>query len=333
MAITALSGPVISYGVTTGNSTTGVTGQVADYNDQRAPSVADLGYALMDPRAAYNYAPAGAVTAKTFGLYNGVGLVDVIPAAKSSIAVVAAITASSSLDSTSLTLQAASTGRGTISATLIAPENGATLSSVLMLGSSTDVQYEDFGESATINLWSPSNLGRAVSVQLSSYLDTPWTVHGRDVYGFKISATVTMSSVGSYESSFGGVTAQTFRYIDGVYTSSTPSSTGITGVGTADIYGFPLKVPYFGQQTIQVSVSSAALVGGALISLTSANATLASTLTATSTTPDVRGTFISSVGSSGSYRIQIQVTPAASAIAAITASDVSPLFGVTQYSS
>jgi hypothetical protein len=167
---------------------------------------------------------------------------------------------------------------------------------------------------------------------LTSYTDSPWTVHGRDEYGYKISASVTISSIGSYESSYGGTTTQTFRYVDAVYTSSTPSSTGFTGVGTADIYGFPLKVSYFGQQTVQVSVSSAALVGGALISLTSANATLASTLTATSTTPNVRGTFISSVGSSGSYRIQIKVTPAASAIAAVTSTNVSPLFGVTQYS-
>lgn len=332
MGITAESGPFVQFGITVGGSTDGLTGRPADYNDQRAPMLSDLGYALADPRAAYSYAPGGAVTNKIFGLYNGVGLVDVVPTAKSSIAIVAAITASSSLASTTLTLQAGSTARGTFDTSLVAPESGATITSILMLGSSTDNQYEDFGTSGTVNLWSPSNVGRAVSVALTSYTDSPWTIHGRDAYGYKISATVTMSSVGSYESSYGGTTLQTFRYIDGVYTSSTPSSTGIAGVGTADIYGFPLLVPYFGQQTVQVSVSSAALIGGALIAMTSANGTLGSTLTATSTTPDVRGTFISSVGSSGSYRVQIKVTPSASAVAAITSTNVAPLFGLTQYS-
>jgi len=331
MGITANSGPLLQYGITTGGSTDGLTGNVADYNDQRAPSVSDLGYALMDPRAAYAYAPGGSVTNKTMAFFNSVGLIDVVPPAKSSVAVVAAVTASSSLASTALTLQAGSTTRGTFDTTIVAPESGATIS-VLMLGSSTDNQYEDMGTTGAINLWSPTNVSRAVSVILSSYTDTAWTVHGRDEYGYKISAGMSMSSVGSFESSFGGTTTQTFRYIDAIYTSSTPSSTGILGVGTTDTYGFPLKVPYFGQQTVQVSVSSAALVGGALIALTSANATLASTLTATSTTPNVRGTFISSVGSSGSYRLQIRVTPAASAIAAVASSDISPLFGVTQYS-
>jgi hypothetical protein len=333
MAITARSGPAINFGVTTYGSTDGITGNSADYNDQRGPSLSDLGAGLLDPRAAFNYANGAVVTQPVYGLYGGVGLIDVVPTAKSSIAIVAAITASSSLASTSLTLQAASTGRGTVATTFVAPESGATLTSVLTLGSSTDVRTDAFGVSSVVNTWSPTFVARAVSVELSSYTDSPWTIHGRDQYGYKVSAAVSMSSNGSYESSYGGTTLQTFRYIDAVYTSSTPSSSGIVGVGTADIYGFPLYVPYFGQN-VAISVSSAAGVSNAIISLISTtNARLGSTLTATSTTPDVRGTFVSSVASANSYRIQIKVTPSASALAAVTSTNVSPLFGLTQYSS
>jgi hypothetical protein len=144
MGITALSGPYLQYGVTTTGSTDGLTGRDVEYNDQRAPMVADLGNAMMDPRTAYAYVPGGAVDTQVFGFYNGVGLIDVIPTAKASNAIVAAVTASSSLASTALTLRAGSTARGTYDVTtLVAPETGATISSILMLGSSEDTQYEE----------------------------------------------------------------------------------------------------------------------------------------------------------------------------------------------
>ncbi len=334
MGITAVSGPNISYGITSAGSTTGLTGTVTEYNDQRAPDVSDLGYALLDPRFAYTYAPGGAVSNKVMAFYNGYAQVDVVPVAASTVAFVAAITASSSLGSTSLTLQAGSSARGTYAATIIAPESGATLTSLLTIGASGESRFNAFGQSATINAWNPgSDPGRCISIVTASGGDSPITVHGRDVYGFKMSEAISIGNALSVTASYGGVGVKAFKHIDGIVHSSAPTSTGILGIGFADRYGYPMIVPYYGMN-VMVQVSSAATVGNSLVALTSVNSILGSTVaTATSTTPDVRGIFISSVGSSLSYRIQMRVIPASSAVAAISASDVSPLFGTTQYSS
>lgn len=333
MGITAVSGPLLQYGITVGNSTTGLTGQAAEYNDQRGPMVVDLGYALMDPRAAYCYAPGEDVTTKTMAFYRGDGYVDCVPVAASTVALVAAITASSSLGSTALTLQTGSSARGTYNADFVAPESGVTISSLLTIGASGDTRTNSFGQSGSVSTWNPNfNPARVISVVTASGGDSPVTIHGRDWYGYKVSETITIGNALSLTASYGGVGQKAFKYIDSVVWSSAPTSTGILGIGFCDRYGFPMYVPYFGMN-IQVQVSSAATVGNTLVALTSVNAALGSTAaTATSTTPDARGVFISSVGSSLSYRIQIKVVPSASAVAAISASDVSPLFGVTQYS-
>jgi len=334
MGITAHSGPNLQYGITVGKSTDGLTGTPADYNDQRAPSVADLGFAMMDPRAFYSYAPGGAVTNRTFAFYRGVGYVDYSPHAASSIAIVAN-TASSDEAGTAMTLQAASSARGTYYTNLIAPESGATLSSVLTFDSSDDSNMVNaFGASATINTWAPGwGAGRCIAVYTSSYTDSPVTVVGRDIYGYKISEKIDISSNGAVGSSYGGISQKAFKFVTAVYNSSTPSSTGIA-VGTTDRYGFPMYVPYYGMN-VSVLVASANTVSNALVPLTSANAILglASTATANSTNADVRGIYISSVSVGGSYRLQIQVTPAASAVVTISSTNVAPIFGATQYSS
>lgn len=334
MGITALSGPYLQYGVTTTGSTNGLTGRDVEYNDQRAPMVADLGNAMMDPRTFYAYEPGGAVTDRTFAFYRGVGYVDYSPDAASSIAIVS-VTASSSIAGTALALQAASSARGTYSTDLIAPESGATLTSVLTFDSSDATKMVNaFGQTGTVNTWAPGwGAGRCVTVYTASYSDSPVTIEGRDIYGYKISEKIDISSAASYTSSYGGTGQKAFKFIDAVYNSSTPTSTGIK-VGTTDRYGFPMYVPYFGMN-ISVLVASVATISNALVPLTSANAiaALASTATANSTNADVRGIYISSVSVGGNYRLQMQVTPAASAVVTISATNVAPLFGATQYSS
>lgn len=332
MGITALSGPYLQYGVTTTGSTDGLTGRDTEYNDQRAPMVADLGNAMMDPRTFYAYEPGGAVTDRTFAFYRGVGYVDYSPDAASSIALVSNTGSSGTSE---FTLQAASSARGTYSTDLIAPESGVTITSVLTFDSSDATKMVNaFGQTATINTWAPGwGAGRCIAVYTSSYSDSPVTIEGRDIYGYKLSEQIDISSAGAVGSSFGGTGQKAFKFVTGVYNSSAPTSTGIK-VGMADRYGFPMYVPYYGMN-VSVLVASAATISNALVPLTSANAILgmASTATATSTTADVRGIYISSVAVGGSYRLQMQVTPATSAIVTVSATNVAPLFGATQYSS
>lgn len=341
MGLDANSGPHISYGVLTPGSTDGLTvgsnTTPASYNDQRAPDVSDLGYAMMDPRAAYNYYPGGAVTNKTYAFQNSRAYVDYTPLAASSIAIVS-VTASSSIAGTALKLQAASSARGTYSVSLIAPESGATVTTNLTFDSSAiGLSRNSFGASGTVNTWAAGwGAGRCVSVATSTYSDSPVLVVGRDVYGYKIAEYVPISSAGSGAavSSFGGCTQKAFKHITAVYNSSTPVSSGIA-VGTSDRFGLPFYTPYLGQN-ITVSISSADLVQGAAIALSSANCVLAaaSTATQTSTTADVRGIYISSAAPlAGAYRLQIAITPSASALVTLGTTNVAPLFGAPQYSS
>lgn len=334
MGITALSGPFVQFGITVGGSTNGLTGNPADYNDQRAPMVADLGHAMMDPRAAYSYAPGGAVTNPVYAFYNNRAYIDYVPTPASTIAIVAN-TASSDEAGTAMTLATASSANGTYSVAIVAPETGQTTGSLLTFDSSSaTVRSNAFGTSDTINTWSPSWLaGRCVQVVTSSYTDSPITVHGRDVYGYKISETISISSAASLTSSYGGVGVKAFKQIVAVYNSTTPTSTAIY-VGTTNRFGFPLYTPYYGQD-ITVTVSSIAALMPAAVILSTANAivAMASTATATSTTADVRGIYISSATFNNDYRLQIRITPAASAVEAITSTNVAPLFGANQYSS
>ena len=330
MGITALIGPNLTFGVTVKNSTDGITGVSADYNNQRSPNVADLGNSMMDPRAAFQYQPGDSVSSPLYAFYNNVGYVDYAPTTASTIAIVAN-TASSG--TSALTLQAASSARGTYSTNTIAPESGATLTSILTLDSSADsLRYNSFGSDGTIRTWAPGwGTGRCIAVATSSYTDTPITVSGRDAYGFKLTETIAISSNGSLTSSYGGIGQKAFKYVTAVTNSSVASSTGIA-VGTTDRFGAPMKVPYLGGG-ITVRVSSVATIQNAAVALSSATFTLASTAaTQTSTTPDVRGVYISSLAADGTVRLQITVTPAASAAAAMTVSDLSPFFGATQYS-
>src|SRR5882672_9633153 len=99
MAITAFSGPLVQFGVTTTSSGGGVTGLDLEHNDQRGPALADLGDAMLDPRSAYNYDPGSGPSAKTFGLFNNVGSVDFQPSTLQSSAFVLTATPSSGVTS------------------------------------------------------------------------------------------------------------------------------------------------------------------------------------------------------------------------------------------
>jgi hypothetical protein len=123
MVITANSGPMVTFGIT--QSSTGI---VMEYNEERGPDISDLGSGLMDPRPFYRYSPGNAVGSKILSLYDNAGFVDWVPAITSSNGLVS--NGSSGVGGTTLTLTA--TGAGVVTASIVAPESGLTVTPVLL---------------------------------------------------------------------------------------------------------------------------------------------------------------------------------------------------------
>lgn len=323
MTITALSGPTITFGtVLTSSAGTGLSGLDLEHNEQRGPDLSDLGDALMDPRVAYAYQPGSGPSARTFGFYNNTALIDFVPIAANTSAFV--VNTGSSGVST-FTLNAASSANGTYSTTIIAPETGQVTGTLIAVDSTA--AYLTFGSAGTIAIWNPgAGTGRVVTIRPSSNLDAgTYSVAGRDQYGFKITELVTGGSTSL-------TTRKAFKYVSSVTNTTTPTSTGIL-VGFGDTFGLPLFTPYAGLNA-QASFNSS-VVNAVSVPFSSANFVAAQSVSsvATSTTPDVRGTFVSTTATNGVIRLQLLVTPSASAAASINSSNVTGLFGLTQFSS
>lgn len=328
MTITAYSGPIIGFGTTpTSSAGTGLLGADAEHNSQRGPSLFDIGQGLLDPRVAYAYQPGSGPSALTFGFYRGVGNVDYVPAAitNTASAFVALATVSTGVIG-AFTLAAASSANGTYSTTIIAPETGQETGTLIAIDSTA--AYVTFGSDGSIAAWNPgAGTGRCITINKSSNLDSgTYVVIGRDMYGFKMTEQITSSS----STNLAGVKA--FKYISAIINTTTPTSTSVS-IGFGDVFGFPLAVPYCGQNT-DVRILASAYSSAVAVALSSANTVLASTIaTQTSTTPDVRGTYASSTASNGTVRLQMTITPTASGASTITSTNVTALFGGTQYSS
>src|ERR1017187_6011393 len=84
MGITANSGPFLAYGVSQTSS-----GAVTEYNEERAPSMFDLGQGTLDPRSYFNYDPGSGVGTQVKGFYDQTALVDYVPFAPNSSAIAA----------------------------------------------------------------------------------------------------------------------------------------------------------------------------------------------------------------------------------------------------
>lgn len=178
-------------------------------------------------------------------------------------------------------------------------------------------------------MWNPAAAyGRNIIISPSSNLDGgTFTVAGRDAYGYKITETLSAGSTNL-------VGQKAFKYISSITASTTITSTGV-GIGIGDRFGMPLYVDRTGAN-ISIAMSTGAGGGNSCvtIALTSANFLFGSTAaTQTSTTPDVRGMFISSIATTSAVRLQVQVRPTINALAAVNSTSVTSLFGGAQYSS
>ncbi len=333
MAITANSGPYIGFGITQTTS-----GLVTQYNEERGPSLEDLGGGMLDPRPQFNYRPGSPAGTQIKGLYDQTQLIDYIPftAGSSSIAL---STGNSPVAGTALTLAPVSS-LGAFQTTIVAPETGGAVSVIAIDSTAATL---NFGSAGTIAIWNPNaGTGRAVMVVNSSNANTEqYIVRGRDMYGFKMTETILASTTSTGTS----VGAKAFKYVQSV-TPSTATTIGATGVsvGFGDKYGMPLVTNYFHNTT--VAFSTGGLYSTFITVYTSANSLVGSTVAVqTSTTPDVRGTvfqtsFIVSGGTSANNTTAQSTGPhlmilqyvTAQMVAGVTAASAATVFGPTQFS-
>jgi len=166
--------------------------------------------------------------------------------------------------------------------------------------------------------WSPmALLGRAVSVTAAaSATYATATVNGYDIYGYPMSEALTISA--------GSVVTgrKAFKYIKSVVLSGgTADTTHAYSVGTADVFGLPLRSDTFGDIIVN---SASSLVASTLITAAT-NYLPADRTTPSATTADVRGTF-AATSSSGANKLIVRQSPQA-----YMAPYTTGLFGLTQY--
>lgn len=334
MGITAVSGPFLGFGITQTSS-----GLVGEYNEERGPSIFDLGATIMDPRSQFNYKPGNPPGTPIKGFYVDAPIVDCQPFTANASAILGS-TYAAPVAGTAITLTPLASF-GAIQTTIIAPETGLSVSVIALDSTAATVQY---GQSGTVSIWNPQAVpGRCISVLNTSNTNTElYYVNGRDQYGFKMTELIAASTT----STGTGIGKKAFKYITSVIpaTNTTISATGIS-VGFRDTFGFPLVTNYLANATLVVSSLPAVPTA---ITLSTANSVIASTATATSTTGDVRGTFTSTIATNGSTQtgvgasslgalstavritVTLPITPYMTVN--VTASDTSPIFGVTQFS-
>ncbi len=335
MGITAISGPHVVFGTTYTTS-----GAQAEYNEERGPSLFDLGQGTADPRYQFTYSPGAAVGSQVKGLWDQQGIVDYVPftASSSTNPAIVSSTGNAPVSGTAFTLTPIASN-GAISTTIVAPETGQAVSVVAIDSTAATL---NFGSGGTVAMWNPTaGTGRCISV-ITSCTNTNsevYIVRGRDMYGFKMTENI----IGSTTSSGTGTGVKAFKYIQSVVCSTTVTvtSTGVT-VGFADRFGFPLKAPYMAGITVWNSTTPNN--AGTLQALSSVNTVKASTVvTQTATTPDVRGTVNSTFVSNGSTatgntptstgtRLTIYQPITVAMAGSITPTDVTAMFGATQFS-
>ena len=166
--------------------------------------------------------------------------------------------------------------------------------------------------------WSPQALlGRAVSITAASGATyTTASVNGYDIYGYPMSENITITA----GSAVNGKKA--FKYIKSVVLSGgTADTTHAYSVGTADVFGLPLRSDTFGDIIVNNATS---LVATTLITAAT-NYLPADRTTPSATTADVRGTF-AATSSSGANKLIVRQSPQA-----YMAPYATGLFGLTQY--
>lgn len=312
MGITAISGPQVAYGVTVSAS-----GATAEYNEQRGPSMADLGEALMDPRPGFCYNIGSGPTTPIrgwAGLFGG-PVVDQIPTTLSTNAIAASttpqggnITLNTSGFSNGASSSVLTTISGFVPSTYTGLANPSTISVIgIDCAPGTAMGGLGFGTAGAVSIWDPTHaVARCLTINTTGTVPV-LTIKGFDIYGYNLTTTYTST----FTANTGGTvtTGKAYKYIQSISASSAGGN-ALT-IGVADQYGFPLRVDTPAYCTVWWGNSTGTSPNAYIVSLSSGAHVFGSTATATATTGDVRGTIaFSSVASNGTtVRLQMNISP------------------------
>lgn len=318
MAITAINGPHVVFGITLTSS-----GGTAEYNEERGPSLYDMGVGLLDPRPQFTYTPGNGVGHSIYGWYVDGPLIDATPTTVNTSGIALTQTATGS---GALTL-ATSANSSNVASYSLTPSTGTAAVTVLAIDSA--LTGKSFGTGATVNIWDPSKaISRCLKVGFNSSVDYvssgTITFAGYDLYGFALTATVSPSSTTT------GTTTKAFKYLSSVTLGGITWTSTTVYVGVTDTYGLPIRVDHPGYVTAWSGASSLATLGTVAGSLTPAS----TVATATSTTGDVRGLWASSLASNSTAAAPVKfvlwASPSVANLATITSTNFSGLLGYNQ---
>ena len=303
MTISTTTGPLVTF-IDEG----AIPGAPANSNPDQGPNLFLMGVALHDPRFGYTYAPGQNPTKSAIGFYgtSGLMLADFAPSTVAT-ANLAALQAPNA--ATPLTLVSSSGSGITVGDSTTNVVAGGTYTGLLRIDNTPGLIK--FGTSGQVAVHDPANpfIGRSVSLTSAANLSgMNFTISGYDTYGYPQTCTMTGPNANTVNS------IKTFKWIKSVTPSGTSGST--VSVGTADIYGFPIRADRF----FYVSDS----VWNNTLILSAAFTAADTTSPATASTGDVRGTITTVSASDGTKRLQLSLN-----INPANVSSVTGLFGVT----
>lgn len=312
MPFSTFDGPVLTYGqaaVPSGSQ----LGVAQDSNPHAGSSLFYQGVGILDPRYPFTFQPGGA--SRAFGWYgvSRIPVLDAVPAAK---AVGAIAAAANVVAATPMTLVSVNGAGIVVGQSVVNASTGATVTGLLAVGQAMGTVT--LGQSAGIKLWDPTTaLARAVAITAAAGASgtVVFTIRGFDVYGFPMTEAITAAA----NTQTAGKKA--FKYIQSV----TPSATDAQNysVDTLDVFGFILRADSWAYT--QVYYGDPATPANNLVTAATGFVAAVTTSPATTTTGDVRGTYLVASAADATKRLTMFVSPSVANIGTTTG-----LLGVTQ---
>jgi hypothetical protein len=308
MALTIESGPLVSTG-----QQPSLNGYTPDYNADAGPSMAWGGMGILDPRFGVNQSPQPGEPA-VIGFVGG--YIETLNAIPTASAVNNIVGSAVPVAGTAMTLTTSATSSAVTqiaTAVQVLASRNVIPAKTLVLDGLPGLLATNNTSTSSVQWYAPaSNLSRAVKV-VSAGNDgsAAFTVAGYDIYGYPMTERITGTSGST------GNGKKAFKFISSVTPSGTVSGSNVS-VGTQDVFGFPIRCPFF--PLVDIYWNSA------LITATT-GWTAAVGSAATSVTGDVRGTY--AVQSAANGTLQLEVFSKINAVTVQTMGTTG-LFGVPQ---